>query len=452
MYYAADEVSEAPIPLTGSQAWYFAQNTINPHHFNISLFLEVAPGLDLLCMKAAVEFVICHHDTLRMRFRHDETGWSQFVAQPYDEVPFNAIDLSMCPETEQRTFIETEAQKLVTSLDLFSGPVLRVAFFDLGASRQNLLFVTVHHQVADEFSIFILLRDLEIAYQQLRAKEMVKLSPITTSLKDWTTLIAEFAQSDEIKQDLIYWLHLPWSKTVRLPVDYPEGRHHNTIGSTRYLQTTITIEETKTLLRIAPRTYKVQTIDVLLTALVQAFSRWTGSLALQVSVVHNGRNTYCVNTDIDLLNTMGNMLHGTEHLVLELKEHSTDKEQLQFIHQQFNQMPHGGFSDDWLLYFCKDTNIAQKMRALPNYEVVFNYHGQNATISPATSQFRPTSNFHISGQHPENPRSGLISCQVNVIQEQFHITWIYSENIYLQSTIEKLAFDYNELLRAFCQV
>src|SRR5207253_5449228 len=103
-----------------------------------------------------VAALLIHHDALRIRFVHTESSWRQFIAKPDDMPPFNRIDLSTCPDSALDTAIAAAASAQQTSLDLSAGPLVRVAFFDLGPRRRGRLLFVIHHLIADAVSIRIL--------------------------------------------------------------------------------------------------------------------------------------------------------------------------------------------------------------------------------------------------------------------------------------------------------
>ncbi|HIP95963.1 MAG TPA: amino acid adenylation domain-containing protein, partial [Anaerolineae bacterium] len=230
---AEQSIVEGPLPLTPIQRWFFERNLPEPHHWNQALLLEVQQTLEATLLAAAVGHLVAHHDALRLRFTPPappESGrekgggeWQQVNAGVDGDVPFTWIDLSAMPEAEQRAAIESRAAELQASLDLTAGPLLRVAHFDLGAGRADRLLIVIHHLAIDGVSWRILLQDLQAIYHQLSRGEAVRLPPKTTSFQYWARRLAEYAQSEEVRGELAYWLDVPRKGMARLPVDYPGG-------------------------------------------------------------------------------------------------------------------------------------------------------------------------------------------------------------------------------------
>jgi len=96
------------------------------------------------------------------------------------------------------------------------------------------------------------------------SEEAIKLPSKTTSFKQWSEQLREYASV--VQQELDYWLAEPRKHVSHLPVDYPGEL-------TQWLQPasclTLSVAETKVLLQEVPAAYHTQINDVLLTALVQ---------------------------------------------------------------------------------------------------------------------------------------------------------------------------------------
>ncbi|HXQ87996.1 MAG TPA: amino acid adenylation domain-containing protein, partial [Solirubrobacterales bacterium] len=71
-----------PSPLTPIQAWFFAGEHPEPHHFNQALLLEIDARLDASLVEAAFERLLEHHDALRTRFHRTPDGWRAEVVGP----------------------------------------------------------------------------------------------------------------------------------------------------------------------------------------------------------------------------------------------------------------------------------------------------------------------------------------------------------------------------------
>ncbi|HET9226490.1 MAG TPA: amino acid adenylation domain-containing protein, partial [Thermoanaerobaculia bacterium] len=182
-----------PVPLTPIQRWFLEDlDPPAPHHWNLSVMLEVAEGaaLDPARMARAVERMVEHHDQLRARFIRTGAGWRQEIAPPGGEAPFTLFDLSVVPDREAA--MRAAADGVQAGFRLDRGPLLHAALFDLGPDRPERLLLAVHHLVIDAVSWPILLADLRAAYDGL------PLPPKTTSFRRWAERLKEYAGTAEI--------------------------------------------------------------------------------------------------------------------------------------------------------------------------------------------------------------------------------------------------------------
>jgi amino acid adenylation domain-containing protein/thioester reductase-like protein/non-ribosomal peptide synthase protein (TIGR01720 family) len=431
------------VPLTPIQHWFFTQNHPDPHHWNQALLLEVPQAFNPMLLEKMVQQLLVHHDGLRLRFVHKEAGWQQFLASTDEAVPVTTLDLSTLPEEEQKFALESAAAKLQTSLNLSSGPLVRVAFFKLGTNKPNRLLLIIHHLAIDGVSWRILLEDIQTAYEQLQRSEAIQLPPKTTSFKQWAELLAQYAQSAAVQQDSDYWFAQPRWQVFQLPVDFPRG--DNTVASARTISVALSVAETQALLQKVPATYQTQINDVLLTALVQAFEQWTGNNRLLVDLEGHGREE--IFDDVELSRTVG---WFTTHfpVLLNLGEASDRGEALKAIKEQLRGIPNRGIGYGVLRYLSRDQAIGSKLQALPQAKVIFNYLGQSDQVLSESSLFAPAQESSGPNRSLRGSRCYLLDINAIVSGGQLQINWTYSKAIHRRATIESLAENFLLALRS----
>ena len=345
------------VSLTPIQRWFFEQNFPAPAHWNMSLLLEANERLDPSLVERTVAHLLEHHDALRLRFVRDESGWRQSIANGEEPLRcVRTVDLSgMAGELigeEQRSAIEAAAEWAQRELDLGDGPLVRVVLFDLGTGGQRLLFV-VHHLVVDGVSWRILLEDWEHVYRQLQSGERVRLPSKTTSFQRWAQRLEQLAQTMEVQKELDYWTTAS-QRTSRLPVD---AQGANREGSGRTVAVSLSIDETNALLQDVPAVYHTRIDDVLLTALVLAFRRWTGEDALLVELEKHGREELF--EDVDLSRSVG-WFTSAFPVLLKLPETATTLgDALKSTKEQLRRIPRGGVGYGLLRYLCRDEEVAR---------------------------------------------------------------------------------------------
>jgi amino acid adenylation domain-containing protein/non-ribosomal peptide synthase protein (TIGR01720 family) len=421
--------------LTPIQRWFFEQKLPQAHHWNQSMLLEVQQRLDLALLQQAVQQLLVHHDALRLRFVQSASGWRQVNDLPDQVVPCTQVNLSALSQTEQTTKIEAKAAEVQASLNLESGPLMRVVLFDLGAYQKQRLLWVIHHLVVDGVSWRILLEDLQTAYQQLSQGQAIVLPPKTTSFQDWASALSDYAQSTALAPELDYWLDSK-SVVVPLPVDYAAYLDANTVASTSNVSFSLSSIQTQTLLQEVPKAYHTQMNDVLLTALVQTFAQWTGTSSLLVDLEGHGREE--ILEAVDVSRTVG-WFTTVFPVRLELKQAANPGSALKAIKEQLRRIPNHGIGYGLLRYLRKDAQLAEQLQSLPQAEVSFNYLGQFDSVLSPDAMFAPAKESSGSEHSHLASRSHLLEVNAFLLGGQLQVDWIYSSNLHQRATIESLA-------------
>ncbi|MEG4500182.1 amino acid adenylation domain-containing protein [Microcoleus sp. F10-C6] len=425
------------LPLTPIQHWFFAKNLPEAHHYNQAFLLLVPPNLNPDLLQQALQQLLRHHDALRLRFNQTEAGWQQFNALPDEIVPFSLIDLSTLQEEALSQTIESTSSQLQASLNLNSGPLLRVALFHLGTQKPSRLLLVIHHLAVDGVSWRILLEDLQTVYQQLSSSKPIQLPPKTTSFKHWAEKLTEYAFSSAAKKELTYWSNISTSKITQLPVDSKGGA--NTKASARSVKVSLNSEETRALLQEIHKAYHTQINDILLTALVQVLATWNGSNSVLIDLEGHGREE--ILPDVDLSRTVG-WFTTIFPVHLELKATENLGDAIESIKEQLRAIPNRGIGYGVLRYLSGDAEITSQLSSLPEAPVSFNYLGQFDWGMQSDSFIKLASESFGSEHSQLGHRSHLLEINGLVVENQLQLEWTYSENFHSSGTIESLAQDF----------
>lgn len=451
LFQAEQGLITGSLPLTPIQHWFFEKNLPDPHHWNQAFVLEVDKSVDPDRLSLAVKELLRHHDALRLRFTKTEAGWQQTVALPDDSVPFSVVDLSGLQAAEQKAAFVATATELQASLDLMQGPLMRVAWVDCGPNQPNRLLMIINHQAIEGVSWRILFEHLTLLCRDDNGQEPVQLPAKTTSYKQWSHRLAAYAQEQQVRRELSFWLEMREKQPARLPVDYRLGTANNSEISAETISISLDATTTQTLLKEAPKAYQTQINDILLTALTTAFTRWTGNPTQLFDLEGHGREALFA--DVDLSRTVG-WFTAIFPVMLRLDQSSPPGEKLKAVKEQLRAIPHRGIHYGILRYLSNDTTIAEKLRTLPQAEISFNYLGQFDQMLPSASPFKLTSDFYGPRHSPRGQRPYLLEIEGGIVNGQLQLSWIYSRDSHRRATIEALADDFMETLEkliAHCQ-
>lgn len=437
-----EEVSEGIIPLTPIQHWFFEQELPEPHHYNQAVMLELKPPVRAVLLQKSLERLVQYHEALRLRFAHEALDWEQTNAarEPHDV--FRCVDLSSLIPERQTAEIERAADETQSSFDLSEGPIIQAVYFDLGIGKPHRLLIVIHHLAVDGVSWRILLDDMQRTYEQLLRGEEVKLPPKTLSFKRWSELLGAYAQSEAVRQELEYWTAETRWETGKLPVDR-EG--DNTADSARSLLVSLTAEETRLLLQEVPRAYRTQINDVLLAALAQALSEWTGKNRVLVDLEGHGREE--VIEGCDLSRTVG-WFTTIFPVLLEVSNSSGPGETLKSIKEQLRRVPNRGIGYGLIRYLRAEKEVSGSLEKLPQAQVSFNYLGQlDQVLRDETTPFALTNDPAGHSHSKLGSRKYLIEIDGSVSNGQLQTEWTYSSELHDRRTIEVIAESFVKKLR-----
>ncbi|MSU58572.1 MAG: amino acid adenylation domain-containing protein [Pedosphaera sp.] len=445
-------------PLTPIQHWFFEQNLREPNHYNQAFLFSLSERLDGEALPAAVAKLIEHHDALRLRFTKTDSGWRQEFVAPGGLAPVERKDLSTLPPAEQGSAIERVSAEVQASLDITNGPLLRVAYFDLGADKPGRLLVVVHHLAVDGVSWRTLMEDLETAYGQLCAGKPVQLPPKTASFKQWSERLVEFAKCETLRNELDFWRAVCAGDAPKLPKDFPVTSN-NTEASTSTITVALDAEETRALLQKVPAAYNTQINDVLLTALAQSFARWTGGRSLLVDLEGHGREE--VGEPLDLSRTVGwftsvfpvrlDISERGVHAASSAESVGASKrpegrapiEALKSVKEQLRRMPQRGIGYGALRYLAGDATL----RSQPQPEVVFNYLGQFDQVLFGSKLFSFAPESSGPWHSLRNTRRHWLEINSLVVNGRLELRWTFSRNAHRAETIQRVANEFNAALR-----
>jgi amino acid adenylation domain-containing protein/non-ribosomal peptide synthase protein (TIGR01720 family) len=417
------------VPLTPIQLGFFEQNLPQPHHWNQSVLLELKQDINPLILPKIIYHLLQHHDALRMSFRQETDSWQALIDDSEPKVLFTQLDFNNLPQQHQTAAIEAASAQAQASLDLAKGELVRVVFFDLGKMRSSHLLIAIHHVVVDTVSWRILLSDLQTALEQQNRGQKIQLPAKTTSFKQWAKSLQEYAKTKKLNSEIDYWRSQLNTSISPLPRDNPAGS--NSLSQTSVVSVCLDETETQALLQQVPAKYNTQINDVLLTALIQAFTAWTKERTLLVNLEGHGREE--IISGIDLSRTVG-WFTTIFPVLLDLGDTASIGDVLKSIKEQLRNIPNRGIGYGILRYLNRNLPINDH----PQAEVCFNYLGQFDRVLPDASLFSIAPESNNATRSPLGDRPYLIDINGLIAEGKLQLNWAYSREIYQKTTILNL--------------
>ena len=433
------------VQLLPVQHRFFATTPVDPHHWNLAYMFEPGEAVDLASLHRAMHALAAHHTALRCSFRFYGQSWQQIADDWIDMISVTQEEVGDLTEPERSLAIEHRCAELQASLDLGSGPLVRLAVFPPGRDGKARVLLCAHHLIIDPISVAILTDDLRSAYRQAACGEPIQLPPATTELRDWAEALAVYAAGREAVGEVEYWSNVA-SEARRaiaaapLPRDETAGR--NTSESLQELLVSLSDAETRELLRDIPHAYHTEINDVLLMALAHAIGRWARADRVCLALEGHGREH--IIPGINLSRTVG-WLVSAYPAVLRAPR-ACQITELMAVHDQLKAVPHKGVGYGVLRYLSQDRNLSARLMLETEPEIMFTYLGQ-------TEQWADNELFRLI-DHPVGPlrsprrlRRHLLNVVARVRHGRLEVAWHFSRNIHQLATIENVAADFIAALR-----
>ncbi len=210
-------------PASPAQEAFFYLEKLSPSQpaFNVPVRFELNGVLDRGLLKAAFDALAARHEGLRTCFVEEDGKLLQVIA-PETTFPLPFTNVShltgseLAAELDRLGSIEARAH-----FDLSKDPLFRASLI-LAAPDRHILQITIHHSVADGWSIGIMTDELAELYNALLENRDARLAPLSIQYADFTIWQREFLSSPEVGRHLGHWKEkLRDYAELELPADRP---------------------------------------------------------------------------------------------------------------------------------------------------------------------------------------------------------------------------------------
>ncbi|WP_443689886.1 amino acid adenylation domain-containing protein [Paraburkholderia megapolitana] len=425
------------LPLTPIQQWFFERYPQGESHWNQSVLLKVEGQLDPQALEQAVSALGARHDALRLRFVQTEAGWRQRVIPAAAAAEDTLIHRETLTTLEE---LDAAGQRVQSSLNLTEGPLWRVGYFET-TQQETRLLVAIHHLAVDGVSWRVLLEELQTAYAQAERRETVTLPAPSTSWSAWVRRVHDYAGQADRVAELAWWQATLDTPSLRSgPVFAPLTP---TATPQKTLSWKLSPERTATLLREAPRAYRMRVDEVLLAVLASVVGSETGRSELLVELEGHGRED--VIDGVDLSRTVG---WFTTQYPVALPCHGEPGEALHRVRERLASVPRRGLN--WgLLLNGADAASHAALAALPVPEISFNYLGR------FDQTFQSASRFDFAGESSGEavaasalPPDRALDVNGWIAGDSLELTWGYAPQHVSDTLAAKLVAAFDAALAA----
>ncbi|HBL25588.1 MAG TPA: non-ribosomal peptide synthetase, partial [Acidobacteria bacterium] len=197
------EADSYPLSFAQQRLWLIDQMEAESPFYNMAAAVRLVGSLRVDCLRCAVAEIVRRHESLRTIFT-SVNGEPRQVIQPPYAVEFPLIDLAGIAGRE------LIAARLVqewagASFDLSRGPLSRGRLVRL-EQEEHVLLWTMHHIVADGWSIEVLIRELTILYGGLIRGTPAYVPDLPVQYRDFAVWQRQLLQTNTLAELRSYWV------------------------------------------------------------------------------------------------------------------------------------------------------------------------------------------------------------------------------------------------------
>ncbi|MFJ2680221.1 non-ribosomal peptide synthetase [Pseudomonas sivasensis] len=431
--HALSRQDELPQSLAQNRLWITWQLDPQSSAYTIPGGLRLRGELDEDAVRLSFQHLIQRHEALRTRF-YERNGQAFQRVDANVAFDLQVIDLSDLPAAER----ETRAQQIRedearTQFDLEKGPLLWVTLVRLDDEDHQLL-VTLHHIIADGWSLNILIDEFSRLYAAASQGQSLELPALALQYADYGSWQRQWLAEGEGQRQLAYWKNQLGDEhpTLSLATDHPRSVQHIRSASRHSVRLSVGLSEA---IRQTAQANESTPFMLLLAAFQTLLYRYSGQRDIRIGVPNANRprqetqgligffiNTLVLRAELDGRLPFNQLLAATRETALGAQAH----QDLPF-EQLLEAFPQAREQGLFQVMFNHQQRDLSALRRLP---------GMLADELPWHSR---EAKFDLQ-LHTEEDRNGRLS-----------LAFDYADEVFEGATIQRLAEHFINLLHAICE-
>ncbi len=431
--HALSRQDELPQSLAQNRLWITWQLDPQSSAYTIPGGLRLRGELDEDAVRLSFQHLIQRHEALRTRF-YERNGQAFQRVDANVAFDLQVIDLSDLPAAER----ETRAQQIRedearTQFDLEKGPLLWVTLVRLDDEDHQLL-VTLHHIIADGWSLNILIDEFSRLYAAASQGQSLELPALALQYADYGSWQRQWLAEGEGQRQLAYWKNQLGDEhpTLSLATDHPRSAQHIRSASRHSVRLSVGLSEA---IRQTAQANESTPFMLLLAAFQTLLYRYSGQRDIRIGVPNANRprqetqgligffiNTLVLRAELDGRLPFNQLLAATRETALGAQAH----QDLPF-EQLLEAFPQAREQGLFQVMFNHQQRDLSALRRLP---------GMLADELPWHSR---EAKFDLQ-LHTEEDRNGRLS-----------LAFDYADEVFEGATIQCLAEHFINLLHAICE-
>ncbi|QGF94745.1 amino acid adenylation domain-containing protein [Pseudomonas sp. CFSAN084952] len=430
--HALSRQEDLPQSLAQNRLWITWQ--LDPHSsaYTIPGALHLRGELDEDSLRHSFQQLIQRHEALRTRFyERDGQAFQRVEATADFELP--VIDLSDLPNAVREARAQQVREDQARSpFDLETGPLLRVTLVRLGDEEHQLL-VTLHHIIADGWSLNILIDEFSRLYAAAAQGQSLELPPLALQYADYGSWQRQWLAEGEGQRQLTYWTAQLGDEhpALNLATDHPRAAQHRHSASRHRQRLDARLSAA---IRQTAQAHDSTPFMLLLATFQTLLYRYSGQRDIRIGVPNANRprhetqgligffiNTLVLRAELDGRLPFNQLLAATRETTLAAQAH----QDLPFeqLLEAFPQAREQGLFQVMFNHQQRDLSALRRLPGLLADELP--WHSREAKFDLQL--------------HSEEDRNGRLS-----------LSFDYADELFDCATIQRLAEHFIHLLHAVC--
>ncbi|MEG4011367.1 MULTISPECIES: non-ribosomal peptide synthetase [unclassified Microcoleus] len=200
----ASRQGELPLSFAQQRLWFLDQLQPGNPAYNIPAAVRLKGALNVAVLEQTFQEIIKRHEALRTTFKSVEGRPAQVIISSFN-FTLPIVNLRELSQAER----EAEAMRLAAEearqpFDLTKWPLLRVTLLHLDET-EYLLLVTVHHIIADGWSMGVLVREVAALYEAFCSGKPSPLPELSVQYADYAVWQINWLQGEVLEAKLADW-------------------------------------------------------------------------------------------------------------------------------------------------------------------------------------------------------------------------------------------------------
>ncbi|WP_116829127.1 non-ribosomal peptide synthetase [Pseudomonas syringae] len=314
------------------QLWFLDQMEPGNAFYNVPTAVLLKGALDVPVLERALNELIMRHEILRTTFASVD-GEPRQIVHPAMPLVMPGVDLRDLSPTAREAHVSMAVeQQAKAPFDLACGPLLRASLLRL-ADEEYLWLYSVHHIIADGWSMGVILQEVTTVYGDFLCGRASSLAPLAVQYADYACWQQQRLGDDALAGQLDFWKRTlaDAPPLLDMPADRPRPTVQRYVGAT--FSSTVDGTTLRALNALARQTQGTL-FNVLIGALSVLLWRHSGQRDLCIGTPFANRsrpeieplighfvNTQVIRQRIDPLQTFAELLREVRATLLDVHAH-----------------------------------------------------------------------------------------------------------------------------------